>query len=375
MKPLFTEEYSSRDLYEIDCLSNGAPHELTVSAVVHFFQRLGDSPHFNIVRIQFVVQLFARMLKLRNQQYSMQNYISLLKHELSYAKAHAESVSDFSDMLTDFSASVKNISAAEATSDHFSAMFSQFSDKDFFVLSPANLKKLFAVNDFSPSVCINKHALDAGCGSGRYSYALHEIGFGKVTGLDFSSQNITFAQEKINAKGIAGCEFKTGNVVALPFESETFDFVFSNGVLHHVDAPYQRTLPEMYRVIKPGGGGYLSVMEKPGGILNDTIEICRWILKEVPEAMTLCIMQQMGFSGYRIYAVLDHVYAPINIRVPPAEIEGYLADAGFTNIRRFLRGLPSDDAERVYKQSSDSESLWKFGVGENRYTFKKNKDR
>lgn len=361
---------TSIDFYEIDCLTNGAPHEPSVSALVAFFRSLGNDSAFNIVRIQFAIQLFCRMLKLRHQQYSIYDFTTLLETELRNAEAHAESIACFADMFISDSPSGKNNSIADTTQNHFATMFRQFSDEDFFKLSPTNLEELFKVNCFTPSVYGDGHALDAGCGSGRYSYALHKW-FQKVTGIDFSLDNVVFAQKKIDEKGIKGVDFKTGDVTDLPFAQEKFDFVFSNGVLHHVEATYQETLSEIYRVLKSKGGGFLYVMEKPGGILHDTIEICRWVLRKVSEEMTLCIMQQMGFSGYRIYAVLDHIYAPINIRVSPDELGGYLADVGFKDIRRFIRGGPFDDVERVFTQSSDSESIWKFGVGENRFVFRK----
>ncbi len=358
------------DFYAIDCLSNGAPHESSVAEIVSFFKQLEDKYCFCTVRIQFVLQLFCRMLKMRYQQYSIQDYSVLLQQELINAKAHAESISCFSDMLGGNHHYGKSKTVIGATQKHFSTMFCNFSDDDFYELSPANLEKLFNINKFVPSTYGNTHALDAGCGSGRYSYALHKW-FQKVTGIDFSMANIEFAKKKIAEKKISEIDFKVGDVTNLPFEENTFDFVFSNGVLHHVDAPYPETLSELYRVLKPNGGGYLYIMEKPGGILNDTIEICRFVLKDVPESMTLCMMQQMGFSGYRIYAVLDHVYAPINIRTRPRKIEKHLLNAGFKNIQRFSRGLPSDDIERLFFQSSDTESVWKLGVGENRYTFNK----
>lgn len=357
--------------YIIECLSNGAPHGPIVSDVVSFFNSISDTTNFDIIRIQFVIHLFARMLKIRQQPFCIKDYWDLIEQELKTAQAQAASLANFVDMAQEVQPVLTSFSAAEATSNHYSTMFSHFSEEDFFVISPENLKTLFSINNVLLTPTKNQHALDAGCGSGRYAYALHLMGFKSVTGIDFSENNIAFAKNKISEKGLSGLNFQVADVSQLPFDTNSFDFVFSNGVLHHVDASYEKTLSELYRVMKPGGEGFLFVMETPGGILHDTIELCRYILKDVPEENTLTIMNVIGFSSYRIYAILDHIYAPINTRISPCKLEALLKQVGFIDLKRFERGLPSDDSERLYKDPNNLESVWKYGVGENRYIFKK----
>lgn len=56
------------------------------------------------------------------------------------------------------------------------------------------------------------------------------------------------------------------DVHAIPFEDNTFDVIFCNHLLEHVDDD-KRALSEMYRVMKPGGWG---IMQSP---VNETREV------------------------------------------------------------------------------------------------------
>jgi hypothetical protein len=71
----------------------------------------------------------------------------------------------------------------------------------------------------------------------------------------------------------------------------------------------------------------------------------------------------------RRYYILDHIMVPINIRSTPEEVEALLAEAGAVDLQRFGRGCDFDRAEHIYR--GDPFSREKFGVGENRYFFRK----
>ena len=83
----------------------------------------------------------------------------------------------------------------------------------------------------SNDLFINKNVLDAGCGGGRYSYAISRMGAKKVTGIDFGDEGLKFARQ--NYGKTKNLNFKKGNVLNIPFKDNSFDTVFSNGVIHH----------------------------------------------------------------------------------------------------------------------------------------------
>ena len=192
-------------------------------------------------------------------------------------------------------------------------------------------------------------------------------------GVDWSQININTAKQRCNDKNIGDVQYDVADVHELPFENEHFDFVFSNGVLHHTTS-IRKGLEEIYRVLKIGGSGWLYVMEKPGGIHWDMIEILRNVMDVVPQEYARSIFRMLGVPENRLYYILDHIQVPINTRSSIKETEELLSSVGFKNIKRLNRGTDFDRIESIYKmneQKNIKDISWKFGVGENRFLFKK----
>ncbi|MFG6150476.1 class I SAM-dependent methyltransferase [Halobacillus sp. B23F22_1] len=114
---------------------------------------------------------------------------------------------------------------------------------------------------------IKKHAkignsiADLGCGDGYGSYKLAQAGF-EVTGLDLSEDMIELAKSRLAHDTL---RFVQGDIVQLPFESESFDTIMAVNCLEWIEVPYQG-ITEMKRVLKPGGKlcvGVLGPTAKP----------------------------------------------------------------------------------------------------------------
>lgn len=89
-------------------------------------------------------------------------------------------------------------------------------------------------------------ALDAACGTGRYSTFLHSLGH-EVTGIDFSSAMLH--QAKIREPNV---NFIQGNLSELPLKTSSVDLIICALVfahLHNID----ETLSEFARVVRSGG--------------------------------------------------------------------------------------------------------------------------
>lgn len=102
-----------------------------------------------------------------------------------------------------------------------------------------------------------KRVLDAGCGSGRWSYALAELG-ADVVGVDLTAGGPESAQAVLGER--ENVQFAQADLFALPFRPASFDFVVSWGVLHHTRDTRQ-AFKRLVPLVKPGGTLFVMVYE------------------------------------------------------------------------------------------------------------------
>ena len=98
------------------------------------------------------------------------------------------------------------------------------------------------------------HVLDLGSGSGTDSFcAACLVGpTGGVVGVDFTDEQIAKAKRLRDRDGWPQVEFVEATIDELPFESETFDAVISNGVIN-LSPVKHRVFAEAARVLRPNG--------------------------------------------------------------------------------------------------------------------------
>ena len=101
--------------------------------------------------------------------------------------------------------------------------------------------------------CAGKRVLEYGCGTGSHAFILAKRG-AKVWGIDISEAGTKLAAEKASKLGIAEqTSFQVMDAEALKFPENSFDIVCGSGILHHLDL--EKSMKEIYRVLKSGGGG------------------------------------------------------------------------------------------------------------------------
>lgn len=254
------------------------------------------------------------------------------------------------------------------TGEHYGNLFKNFSGESYFEETARLLKARLERNGIGLETIQGKSVLDDGCGGGRYTAAWRKLGAKPAVGVDISEINIGDARRRAEAAGLDGIEFELSDVLNLRFAADTFDIVFSNGVLHHT-TDWRRGINELVRVMKPGGLGWLYLIENPGGIFWESIEILRAIMRREPRDAARQALALAGLPGNRIFYMVDHVMAPINIRLTAAEIEEQLKKAGASSIRRLARGADFDRVERIHQ--NDPFAFEKYGHGENRHVFSK----
>lgn len=103
--------------------------------------------------------------------------------------------------------------------------------------------------------------LDAGCGAGRDANLLQKKAGLQVVGLDLSKGLLAVAKNHF-----PDITFAEGNLLALPFEENTFDGVWSNTSLLHLEtyADAAQAISEMHRVLKTDGILHVVVKAQTG---------------------------------------------------------------------------------------------------------------
>lgn len=124
--------------------------------------------------------------------------------------------------------------------------------------------------------------LDCGAGTGSTGImAARKVGVhGKVTLFDLSEAMLSVARDKAFREGLQErVVFRTGDMLHLPFEDDSFDVVMSTYSLCPLYDPEKGAL-EMYRVTKPGGRLAISHSTEPESrlvkYLADRIEDLAW---------------------------------------------------------------------------------------------------
>jgi SAM-dependent methyltransferase len=149
-----------------------------------------------------------------------------------------------------------------------------------------------------------RRVLDVGCGTGRLSLALTERG-AKVWGVDTSAEML----EQARAAAGRRVGLKRGSAEELPFKDGWFDRAVLRLVVHLVDRG--RALPELARVLAPGGRAVVATFEPRHfdgywavGIFPEIAAIDRERFP-APEALA-AELEAAGFARVRTRLVSQH---------------------------------------------------------------------
>jgi SAM-dependent methyltransferase len=96
-----------------------------------------------------------------------------------------------------------------------------------------------------------KQVLEIGLGEGSESERLIRQG-ACWSGVDLTSESVDRVRTRLTFRKLPYQELRQGSVLDLPFADNSFDMVFSHGVLHHVPS-IKQAQGEIHRVLRLGG--------------------------------------------------------------------------------------------------------------------------
>ena len=114
--------------------------------------------------------------------------------------------------------------------------------------------------------------LEIGCGLGTDGVQFARAG-ADYTGVDLTDAAVELAQKNFDLLGLHGT-LKTADAENLDFANNSFDLVYSHGVLHHTPET-SRAISEIHRVLKPGGRAVVMLYHRDSYNYRINISILR----------------------------------------------------------------------------------------------------
>jgi SAM-dependent methyltransferase len=177
-------------------------------------------------------------------------------------------------------------------------------------------RQLRSCLDFPIERLEGKLVLDAGAGLGRFSEIVLNHG-GHVVAVDLT-RAIDAAFKNLNHRG--SIHFVQADIFKLPFRKETFDFVYSWGVLHHTPDP-PAAFKQLPPLVKPGGKLMVFVYSKYNKAYRAVTEFYRRFTAKLPPRILL----KLCYIAVPLYYVgkvpiigplITRLFLPVSVRPP-----------------------------------------------------------
>jgi ubiquinone/menaquinone biosynthesis C-methylase UbiE len=118
--------------------------------------------------------------------------------------------------------------------------------------------------------------LDAGCGMGVFTRYYARKGF-DVDAVDLTENAVRLTTESLRLFGLKA-RVRQASVESLPFPDDTFDYIVSNGVIHHTPET-EKAVAEFFRVLKPGGRASVCIYYKNAALRWPLWPLARLVLR------------------------------------------------------------------------------------------------
>jgi ubiquinone/menaquinone biosynthesis C-methylase UbiE len=126
--------------------------------------------------------------------------------------------------------------------------------------------------------------LEIAPGPGYFCIELARLGHYQITGLDISQSFIEICRKNAEAAGIQA-EFRQGDAANMPFEPDSFDFLFCQAAFKNFSQPV-KAIAEMYRVLRPGGIGVIFDLRRDASLADIDQEVKGMGLGRIDEIIT-----------------------------------------------------------------------------------------
>jgi ubiquinone/menaquinone biosynthesis C-methylase UbiE len=176
--------------------------------------------------------------------------------------------------------------------------------------------EILAFADFESAT--GKRVLEIGVGMGADFMRWVHAG-AQATGVDLTERAVALTRRRLSEAGLTA-DVRVADAEALPFESGSFDIVYSWGVLHHTPDP-QKAIAEAQRVLAPGGELKLMLYHR-----HSWVALAAWA--------RFCLLRGQPFRTLR--DAVSRVESPGTQAFTSREVTAMLADVDVGSIEPVL---------------------------------------
>jgi SAM-dependent methyltransferase len=169
-----------------------------------------------------------------------------------------------------------------------------------------------------------KSCLDAGCGSGRYTFAMLSMG-AKVMSIDRSEE----AVKKCKLINLRTYQIDISEIELYDFITN-FDFVLSWGVLHHTPTP-EENFYRLAELVKPGGRMHVYLYHEDDQKQYEENRRIFKQLKTTEERLALC-QRIAREKKWNLHGIWDSLVPEYNWGTNEATVKEWFKNAGFKDI-------------------------------------------
>ncbi len=176
----------------------------------------------------------------------------------------------------------------------------------------------------SGEIAPGSSVLEVAPGPGYFAVELARLGDFHVTGLDISHTFVEMGRRNATAAQV-DVEFRQGNVSAMPFANEEFDFLLCRAAFKNFAEPVA-AIREMHRVLKPGGRALILDLRRDTPMSSIRQAVSQMGLGPVNRAITRLIFRTVllkrAYTQEQFEALVAHTpFRNVTYRTGLIEIE------------------------------------------------------
>jgi len=287
----------------------------------------------------FLKRLFKRIVGRCGHVSSQDNHVQNMQYSIEYLSME---VSRLRSLVRYLSADIINeLPITYRTRESFDYQWRESPDGDWTETRPELKQReprlVLEYTKLAENWFSGKRVLDAGCGSGRFSWAMASLG-AEVQAVDQSEAGVFYTRKACAEFGDKVKVLQHDLTQPLQLEG-SFDLVWSYGVLHHTGNTFG-AFQNISRLVKPGGYIFLMLYGEPTGKDPGEFAYYAEVEKLRRETCHMSFLQRYEFlrnlKGDDVGGWFDAVSPTINDTYSYYEILLWLRQSGFEDIQRTM---------------------------------------